>query len=76
MRPTIVPSSSMELDRFVDGVNANPHLTRLAVAASRLALDHFVDGMNANPHLTRLAVAAWGLALEITLLLERTLTHI
>jgi hypothetical protein len=24
MRPTIVPSSSMELDRFVDGVNANP----------------------------------------------------
>jgi len=54
----------MELDRFVDGVNANPHLTRLAVAASGLALDRFVDGVNANPHLTRLAVAAWGLALD------------
>jgi hypothetical protein len=54
----------MELDRFVDGVNANPHLTRLAVAASGLVLDHFVDGANANPHLTRLAVAASGLALD------------
>jgi predicted metal-binding protein len=39
----------MELDRFVDGVNANPHLTRLAVAASGLALDRFVDGVHANP---------------------------
>jgi hypothetical protein len=38
-RPTIVPSSSMELDRFVDGVHANPHLTRLAVSAWGLALE-------------------------------------